>query len=275
MTGHWIVPPGRQVNASDITWFMMLPYDTKVHYAAFHLHPYAESLSVRDNTTGETILKSSAKNPDDGVGLTHVDTVASVAGIPLLKNHKYDLVSVYNNTSSVNADSMASVFLGVEDPEFLRPSPDKFPKRARAILESNTVNIHTTAGELKAHMMRDVVPLTSLQVARLVQNGAFDQAKISDARSSLKIVIPASQSVMLMLQNPGEHGPNVERGTVVYCPPGPTNEVSLRVIVDPTAAIDARCTPFARLVEGMDIVETITHAPVAMTASVKGANMVQ
>src|SRR6266851_5365254 len=37
MTGHWIVPPGRQVNASDITWFLNLPFTTKLHYAAVHL----------------------------------------------------------------------------------------------------------------------------------------------------------------------------------------------------------------------------------------------
>ena len=34
MTGHWIVPPGKQVNHSDITWFMNLPFDTRLHYAA-------------------------------------------------------------------------------------------------------------------------------------------------------------------------------------------------------------------------------------------------
>jgi hypothetical protein len=274
MTGHWTVPPGRQVNASDITWFMQLPYDTKVHYAAFHLHPFAESLSIRDNTAGgETIMKAGAQNPTEGVGLMHVDTVSSVAGIPLLKNHKYDLVSVYNNTSGANADSMASVFLGLDDPEFLRPEADHFAKRASAILDSTTVSIRTTAGDLKAHMMRDIVPLTSLQVARLVQNGAFDHAKISDARSFLKIATPATQSVMLMLQAQTEHGPNVDRGTVVYCPPDQSGEVSLRVIVNPSAPLDARCIAFARLVDGMEIVDAITKAPVALTASVKGASM--
>jgi hypothetical protein len=68
MTGHWIVPPGRQVNASDITWFMLLPYDTRVHYAAFHLHPFAESLSLRDVTTNQTIMKALAENPEKGGG---------------------------------------------------------------------------------------------------------------------------------------------------------------------------------------------------------------
>ena len=38
MTGHWIVPPGHQVNHSDVTWFMGLPFDTRLHYAAVHRH---------------------------------------------------------------------------------------------------------------------------------------------------------------------------------------------------------------------------------------------
>jgi len=27
--GHWVVPPGKQVNTSDASWFMNLPYDSK------------------------------------------------------------------------------------------------------------------------------------------------------------------------------------------------------------------------------------------------------
>src|SRR5439155_12792854 len=87
MTGHWIVPPGRQTNASDITWFLRLPFDTKLHYAAVHLHPFAESLSVRDVTMAKTVLTSKATNPQKGIGLTNVDTITSIEGLPFYKDH--------------------------------------------------------------------------------------------------------------------------------------------------------------------------------------------
>jgi hypothetical protein len=131
MTGHWIVPPGRQVNASDITWFLNLPYNTRLHYAAAHLHPFAESLSVRDVTTGAIIVQARATNPGKGIGLAHVETFTSLEGVPLYADHKYELQSVYNNTSGANADSMASVFLGLDDPEFVRLSPRELARRRR------------------------------------------------------------------------------------------------------------------------------------------------
>jgi hypothetical protein len=170
---------------------------------------------------------------------------------------------------------MASVFLGLDDPEFARPSAEGFPSRARAILESSTVSIRTTAGDLKARMLRDIMPLTSLQVARLVQDGVFDRANVTDGRAYLKISVPLSPPLMSMLQASNEHGPAVERGTVLYCPPGQSNEVSLRVIENPNQPQDARCVPFARLVEGMHIVDAITQAPINVTASIKGAAMLQ
>src|SRR5438874_8849052 len=108
LTGHWIVPPGRQVNRSDITWFLGLPYDvTALHYAAVHLHPFAKSLTIRDTTTGQTIFAAKAENPKEGIGLTHVDTFTSKAGVPLYRNHKYELISVYDNPTNENRDSMA------------------------------------------------------------------------------------------------------------------------------------------------------------------------
>src|SRR2546428_8799522 len=147
MTGHWIVPPGRQTNASDITWFLRLPFDTKLHYAAVHLHPFAESLSVRDVTSGETVLTSHATNPAKGIGLMHGETMASTAGSPFFKDHKYELISVYNNTMKQNADSMASVFLGLDDPDFVRPNGGGVVRRSAGLFDSETVTGHTTAGD--------------------------------------------------------------------------------------------------------------------------------
>jgi hypothetical protein len=110
--GFWVVPPGRQVNHSRVTTMLALPYDTTVHYIATHLHPFAESLELRDITTDETVYKAVAKQAGEGkIGLDEVRYFSSVEGIPLKKSHEYELVSTYNNTSDKDQDSMASMFL--------------------------------------------------------------------------------------------------------------------------------------------------------------------
>ncbi|MCP3912310.1 MAG: hypothetical protein GY713_15300, partial [Actinomycetia bacterium] len=76
-TGHWVVKPGREVNRTLVTHLMQLPYDTTIHYIAVHLHPFAESLELRDLTAGETVFLSSARNLEDRIGLSHVDALSS------------------------------------------------------------------------------------------------------------------------------------------------------------------------------------------------------
>jgi hypothetical protein len=131
LTGHWVVPPGRQENRSDIGIFLNLPYDVKIHYAAVHLHPFAESLTLRDLTTGTTLITAQARSPQKRIGLDHVDTIYSEEGIALLKSHRYELVSVYDNTTATDQDSMASMFFGVADPEFAKPSPQELAQRTK------------------------------------------------------------------------------------------------------------------------------------------------
>jgi hypothetical protein len=116
-TGHWTVPPGRQVNRTPVSAFMDLPFDTTVHYIAVHLHPFAESLELRDLTTGEVVFASRAENATDRVGLARVEHFASETGIALFKGHQYELVSVYDNPTDAEQDSMAVMFLYLLDRE--------------------------------------------------------------------------------------------------------------------------------------------------------------
>lgn len=121
-SGHWLVKPGRQVNHTNVTRFMDLPFDTTVHYIAVHLHPFAESLELRDLTAGATVFKSHAQASDGRIGLDRVDYFSSETGLPLFVDHEYELISVYDNTSGTNQDSMAVMYLYVLDKEFRRPS---------------------------------------------------------------------------------------------------------------------------------------------------------
>ena len=121
--GHWVVPPGLEVRRTDVTRLMNLPFDTTIHYIAVHLHPFAESLELRDATDGRTIFRSRARPLTQGIGLEHVDCFASTAGVPVYVDHTYELVSVYNNTSGQAQDSMAVMYLYLLDKEFRWPRP--------------------------------------------------------------------------------------------------------------------------------------------------------
>lgn len=114
-TGHWLVPPGRQVNRTLVTELMKVPYETRIHYVAVHLHPFAESLELRDLTTGETLFRSEAENFDEGIGLERVEAFSSAQGVPIHSDHEYELVSVYENTSGETQDSMAVMYIYVRD----------------------------------------------------------------------------------------------------------------------------------------------------------------
>jgi hypothetical protein len=120
-TGHWVVKPGREVNPTLVTKIMALPFDTTVHYIAVHLHPFAESLELRDMTADRTVFKCHAKQFEDRIGLSHVDYFTSEEGIPLYKDHEYELISVYNNTTDEDQDSMAVMLLYLLDKEFEHP----------------------------------------------------------------------------------------------------------------------------------------------------------
>ena len=109
--------PGREVNRTLATNWMSVPFDTTVHYIAVHLHPFAESLELLDLTTGNTIFHSQVRNTPERIGLEHVEYFSSPEGIRVYKGHEYELVSVYNNTTDVDQDSMAVMFLYMLDKE--------------------------------------------------------------------------------------------------------------------------------------------------------------
>lgn len=120
-TGHWQVPPGREVNHTPVTALMALPFDTTVHYIAVHLHPFAESVELYDLTENRSVFRSRARNTREGIGLASVETYSSRVGIPVYKDHEYELISIYDNPTSENHDAMATVMLYLLDKEFKHP----------------------------------------------------------------------------------------------------------------------------------------------------------
>lgn len=114
-TGHWIVPPGREVNYTNVTRMMNIPFNTTIHYISVHAHPFAESLELKDLTTGESLFKSEVLNSKNKIGIDQAAIFSSVEGIPVYKDHEYQLISIYNNTSDTDQDAMAVMYLYLKD----------------------------------------------------------------------------------------------------------------------------------------------------------------
>lgn len=135
LTGFWVLPPGREINRTPATKLLDLTTDTTIHYIAAHVHPFAESVTLRDLTTGEAVWTSRARQAEGKVGVAEIEHFSSVEGLPLYKDHAYELESVYDNTSGVDRDAMATLFLYLRaddlDADALRP-PEGLRARRRA-----------------------------------------------------------------------------------------------------------------------------------------------
>lgn len=111
MTNHWIVPTGDHVYTTEITPQLNLPFDTTIHYATIHVHPFARAMELRDLTTGKTVLRLNSHDWPDRIGVAHVDEFKSIEGIPILRSHRYELAVEYDNTSDSTSDAMAILYL--------------------------------------------------------------------------------------------------------------------------------------------------------------------
>ena len=117
LSGHWVVFPGKERYRYDITQQLQLKNSTTMHHIATHLHPYAETLALRDKTLDSVLFTAEAKNYTDKIGLKSVSTFSNKEGVMLYPDHDYELILETNNTSSINQDMMASMFIFLYDKE--------------------------------------------------------------------------------------------------------------------------------------------------------------
>ena len=277
LTGHWVVPPGRQTNHSDVTWFLQLPYDTKIHYATVHLHPFAESLTLRDTTEDKTIWKATAKNPESGVGLAHADSFESLKGVPLFRDHKYELISAYNNTSGVNQDSMASIFFGLADPEFKKPTRADLAERTANASNPTAFLLYTTLGDFGAMLLREQSPKAVAQFTRLALSGALNGARVSAVGTEISLSVFADDEVKSLFRGVGvESAAKHGTGSVSICPPAPdAKEVTIEIELVPAPYRDGHCTAFAQIGPGAATIRAISAAPQSEKIEVKRIELLE
>lgn len=111
LMNHWVVPPGHHVYKTEITKQLNLPFDTTVHYATIHVHPFARAIELRDLTTGKIVFHFTSQDWPDRIGVAHVDEFKSSEGVKIFRDHRYELTAEYENTSGANTDAMAILYL--------------------------------------------------------------------------------------------------------------------------------------------------------------------
>ena len=119
---HWMIPPGRHIYRYQLekSYYSELPFDTTIHYATAHVHPYAEFIELRDLTTRQSLFKIQIKNSRDGFSITEIKPFSSEKGLPIYRNHEYEMVCQYNNTTNHDIDAMAFMFVYLLDRNFDR-----------------------------------------------------------------------------------------------------------------------------------------------------------
>jgi hypothetical protein len=116
---HWLIAPGPYRNTVPVNEQMQLTDNATVHFATAHLHPYARSLSLRDVTTGETLIVIRSKDLEGRRGVADMETWVSEAGVRVARDHRYELVTVYENTTDKPIDAMAILYLYMLDERFV------------------------------------------------------------------------------------------------------------------------------------------------------------
>ena len=277
-SGHWVVKPGREVNRTLVTNIMNIPFDTTVHYIAVHLHPFAESLELLDLDTGETVFKSNVEGMQDKIGIKRVEYFSSEEGVAVYKDHQYEMISVYDNTTSENQDSMAVMLLSLLDQKF-NPDLPRVPVQQVAgtpRIGDEKLLLHTTSGEITIDLYPDVAPEHVRRILKMARMKIFDGVAFSrldpgfllltgyvkdrsgtplNAEQQAQIVpLPAEFSTLKHV-----------RGTVSMSlndndDPNSADQ-SFVIMLGDAPHLDEMYTVFGRVAEGFDTLQTLENLP--------------
>jgi cyclophilin family peptidyl-prolyl cis-trans isomerase len=296
-TGHWVVKPGKEQRHTRVTDWLNIPYDTTLHYVALHVHPFAETMELKDLTTGKTIFKSKMNGPKKGVGIESIKHFTSKEGVPMYKDHEYEMVSTYNNTSGIDQDAMASMFLYLADKEFQKPGerPEKqqvlsgqteqkadlppqynFKKVTLPVrLSDEKAVLHTVAGDIVFAFYPDVAPDHGEQVKKLIALGAYDTThffrvepgfiiQVSTLYDRKGTVLTAEQIAAIQPLKAEFSDLKHVRGmlSMARLTDDPdSGDTSFYIMLDSAPHLDQKYTIFGEVVSGFDVIDRIVGMP--------------
>jgi hypothetical protein len=169
--------------------------------------------------------------------------------------HKYSLISSYDNPTNANADSMASVFLGLDDPELTIPTSDQLARTSAALFSSKALVLHTNIGDITATFDRERASDTVIQVARYALAGTLDETRLIGQKNGVAVALPSQKAGPNMQPFHAEGGVARRTGTVSYCLAG-GRYAQPTIVIDThdSVAADKLCIGFARIAKGSDLV---------------------
>lgn len=141
LSGHWVIPTGRKIYRSNIDSQLLFAGDSmRLHAAAVHVHPFATSLTIWDKTSDKAIFRSRITNHQQKIGLSKIDALCSEMGIWMHRNHRYELVLEADNTSEIQQDMMASMFLFFYDEELDHILQQRYKDQAGKPINTTAMN---------------------------------------------------------------------------------------------------------------------------------------
>ena len=115
-TGHWVLPNEAETLSTNVSQMLDLKEDSRIHLISVHLHPFAEALELWDRTSDSLLYAASFKKDSINFGFESIDYYSSKTGIPVYKDHQYELVSAYHCTdTSDQHTAMAVMYLYLRD----------------------------------------------------------------------------------------------------------------------------------------------------------------
>jgi len=120
VTGHWMVKPGQEERITDVG--SIFPFDTTVHYISVHVHPGAELFQIRDLDQERTLFEARGEQLQQGLGLDRISHFSSPEGIPVFRDHRYQLRVTYRNQGNSPQSAMAFMFCYILDKGFHPPT---------------------------------------------------------------------------------------------------------------------------------------------------------
>jgi hypothetical protein len=116
----WAVPLGGSTQATDITQSLSITKPVRIHAATCWLETHGQEVKIRDVSSQRDVLV--LRSTRDGQGrILEFDSYSSEEGLLLQPNHRYELLTRYNNPAPQEIRGVAYLNLYLDDPSFRKP----------------------------------------------------------------------------------------------------------------------------------------------------------
>ena len=106
---HWMVPPGKQTTRKRHR--DLVPVDSRVHFAAAHLHNHGVYLRLTDVTDGKVLWQTDVVYEKGRRQIEKIPFYSSTEGFEMFADHEYEIEAFYDNETDQDTDAMASLYL--------------------------------------------------------------------------------------------------------------------------------------------------------------------